>query len=114
MTPDLFQYADRYPVAPGFKARATSAAAASSVAPSAANIRARCLDVLKRVPLGLTADEVAEKLNMSILTIRPRISELSARAMIKDTGDRRSNDSGRRAIVWAATEEQPAAQGQGS
>lgn len=50
----------------------------------------------------LTTDECASLLEESVLSIRPRFSELRALGQITDTGDRRLNDSGRRAIVWRA------------
>ena len=52
---------------------------------------------------GLTADEVAElmgKTGLEILSIRPRITELSKQEKIEDSGIRRFNSSGKRAIVW--------------
>lgn len=108
MSPDLFTYEPPYPATPGFKARETSAAAADSVKPSAATLRAKCLDLL-RLPqhqYGRTADEAAAIFNLSVLSIRPRFSELAADGKIEDTGHRRKNESGRSAIVWRATEMQ--------
>jgi len=49
----------------------------------------------------LTTDETAAGLGLSRLTVRPRFSELRARHQVVDTGARRLNDSGKRAIVWA-------------
>lgn len=48
-----------------------------------------------------TADEIARRLKASILTIRPRCSELRNTRQIYDTGERRKNTSGRSAAVWA-------------
>ena len=47
-----------------------------------------------------TADEVAGKLGISILSVRPRFSELAASGRLVDTGERRSNSSGKMAKVW--------------
>lgn len=105
MSYDLFTY--RYPAAPAFKARDTSAAAADSVKPSAATLRDMCLALLKNSAVNsLTADEAALWLGLSVLSIRPRFSELATTGKIKDTGHRRKNESGRSAIVWRATEMQ--------
>jgi hypothetical protein len=52
----------------------------------------------------LTADEAAAKLGESVLSIRPRISELRARGLIAPTGERRRNASGMRAMVWGVVE----------
>jgi hypothetical protein len=66
-------------------------------------LRAECLREIKRCWMGCTADECAGYLGETILSIRPRFSELRAFGLIEDTGDRRLNDSGRRATVWRAT-----------
>lgn len=94
---DLF----RYPHAPGAQDRDTSQAAAEDIAPKSTILRALALDVLERSN-GLTADEVAGRLGMSILSIRPRCTELSRLGKIRDSGHRRTNASGKRAIVWMA------------
>jgi predicted ArsR family transcriptional regulator len=51
---------------------------------------------------GATADEIAAALGRSQFTVRPRCSELLARGLIRDSGVRRENLSGRSAIVWVA------------
>lgn len=48
---------------------------------------------------GLTPDEVAARLGLSVLTVRPRCSELMRRGRIVDSGTRRVNASGRKAKV---------------
>jgi len=65
---------------------------------SAGNIRDRCLDVLRAQ--SLTADEVATAMELSVLTVRPRITELALLGKIEDAGIRRANVSGKKAIVW--------------
>jgi predicted ArsR family transcriptional regulator len=94
---DLF----RYPHAPGAQDRDTSRAAADATAQTAPQLRARALAVVERSN-GLTADEVAGRLGLSILSIRPRLTELSRLGKVRDSGARRRNASGRMAIVWAA------------
>ena len=49
---------------------------------------------------GLTSDEVAEMLNESISSIRPRVSELRAQGKIVSTGKRRKSSTGNGATVW--------------
>ena len=98
---DLFDYAARYPQAPGYKDRDTSRIAAESMASSANLLREQCMESLRdRGPA--TADEIAERLGYSILSIRPRFSELHKAGRIVDTGERHSNASGRSAKVWRA------------
>ena len=50
-----------------------------------------------------TADEIAARLNASVQTIRPRVSELKNLRKIEDTGHRRRNANGKTAAVWAIT-----------
>lgn len=52
----------------------------------------------------MTADEIGARLNVSILTIRPRTTELKDAGKIIDTGQRRKTPSGRPSIVWQAKE----------
>jgi len=47
-----------------------------------------------------TADEIAQRLGISILTARPRVAELVKRGYLQDSGQRRQNASGRTAAVW--------------
>lgn len=73
--------------------------AAGSV--DAQNLRERVFRAL--VERGsMTADECADHLGQSILSIRPRFTELSRLGIIADTGERRANRSGRMAVVWEA------------
>lgn len=90
---DLFTY----PVAAGFKGFAeTGRQAAQSI--DADTLRARVLAELHNGPG--TADELAYRIRVDKLSIRPRCSELAAMGKITDSGVRRENSSGRRAVVW--------------
>ncbi len=92
---------DQYPATPGFKEPTTSRDAALAFGKEAKNLRALVLAAIKQYG-GLTADEVARKLNMDRLAIRPRCSELRFMGKIENSNHRRVNDSGLRAIVWRA------------
>ena len=92
---DLFEY----PFSPGFKRRETAAEAAEAILPKANQLQRLCLDVLAQHG-PLTADECADILRIDKLSIRPRFSELAARNQVVDTGERRFNASGKRAVVW--------------
>jgi hypothetical protein len=95
-------YADRrsmvYPEAPGFKARDTAKAAAAGMTPKAGSLRARVYDELKRRPG--TPEQVAARIGEPVMNCRPRISELSARGLVVDSGERGEAMGGRLAIVW--------------
>ena len=97
---DLFAYRDHYPHAPGFKDDDTSREAAESIAPSAELLRERCYSALRENGPA-TADEVAGWLELSVLSTRPRFTELQRAGRICDTGERRKNASGRNAKVWS-------------
>ena len=89
-----------YPGAPGWTSPTTSRQAATYMAPRAASLRERALNAIIQSPTGLTADEIAVKINCDRLAVRPRVTELRATARIADTGKTRKNESGRNAVVW--------------
>lgn len=91
---------EKYPHTPGWKKVGTSSEAAHAVKSKAATLREKVLRVLSFA--ALTADEVAQRIDESVLSVRPRLSELSARGMIEETGQRRRNASGKMAAVWRA------------
>lgn len=95
---------DRYPSAPGWKEAETSRAAAKSVASECGHLQRLCFRAIKGSVSGLTADECAERLGISILSARPRLTELKAQGLIEDSGLRRANASSRKAKVWIASE----------
>jgi hypothetical protein len=94
-----------YPDAPGFKVPGPSQNAADAITGTAAHIRAQVLAVVKASPAGISADEIAKTLNRSILSVRPRVSELKRQGLIRETGERRRNGSGMTASVWCASPE---------
>ncbi len=90
-----------YPEAAGFKERGgTSEDAAATV--NAETLRAEVLECLGGHDL--TADECAGELAESVLSIRPRFSELFKMGRIVKTETRRPNRSGKMATVWALKE----------
>ena len=96
---------DYYPGTPGFKEPTTSRDAANAMKRRADNLRDLVLAAFGQAGFcGMTADEVAAKLNMSPLAIRPRLTELGPKHLdkIELTGERRCNLSGLRANVWRA------------
>lgn len=81
--------------------RQTSIEAMLSVEERAPNLRTRIWRCLaKHGPQ--TPDEVAERIGESILSVRPQFTLLTKENKIADTGERRTNDSGRKAMVWKA------------
>lgn len=96
--PDMFP---AYPEIPAARPTDTSMAAADSIADDAPGLRDQVLVAIRAAgALGLTPDEAAAELNLTPFTTRPRFSELARMGSIEDSGLRRSNASGRKAIVW--------------
>lgn len=97
--PTLF---DRYPYVAGSKARDTSYQAAEEIEATEAPLLRDLVyaEIKSTGEIGLTADEVAARLNKSVLSIRPRVTELGKQNRIVDTGSRRKNASDKSAIVW--------------
>lgn len=92
-----------YPNAPGHRNVETSIAAADALAPKLGRLQRMAEDAIREAGwLGLTADELAERLGMDRWSIQPRTSELKRKGLIRDSGQRRPNSTGKRAIVWIA------------
>lgn len=94
-------FGEAYPTSPGYKNKdraGPSKKAAISIKPFALSLRERCFRVIGQMPM--TADEVAETVEKSILSVRPRIAELAKLGKIEDSGNRRTNESGKDATVW--------------
>src|SRR6476661_6072362 len=89
-----------YPDAPGFKVSGPSEQAAEAMGGTANKMRAAVLAQLEQYPGGATADEIAKDLNLSVLSVRPRVSELNRNGAIEQTGARRRNESGMTSTVW--------------
>lgn len=98
--PELWAATASYPMAAGFKTGGTSAEAAKKI--HAARLQRAALRVLQTHPSGMTADEIASELGESILSIRPRVSELKRQGLVEKTRERRRNHSGMSASVWRA------------
>lgn len=49
---------------------------------------------------GLTTYEMADRLERPLVSISPRMKQLVEKKLAQDSGTRRLNPSGRRAIVW--------------
>lgn len=95
--PDLFQFG--YPHSPAYRVGSdTSFAAAESV--DAKTLQRLVLTELRKGPG--TPDEVAQRLGIDKLSIRPRCSELKALGRVIDTGERRKNSNGKSAAVLKA------------
>ncbi len=92
-----------YPDTPGHRGVDTSIAAADTVAGIAGPLRRMVYRAVHEAGLrGLTTDEIAAALRMHRYSVQPRTTELKYDRRIRDSGRRRPNASGCRAIVWVA------------
>lgn len=92
-----------YPDAPGHRHVETSVAAAEAIAPKLGRLQRLAEQAIRDAGAhGLTADELAARLDMDRWSIQPRTSELKRKALIRDSGLRRPNRTGKMAIVWIA------------
>ena len=88
-------------MSPGYKEHSTSKEAATKVASRSRKLRERTLDAIKRKhSYAATPEEVSEILNESILSIRPRFTELKIMNFIYDSGLRRKNYFNSNTKVW--------------
>ena len=92
-----------YPAAPGHRGVETSVAARDTLAPKLGRLQRMAETAIREAGwLGLTADELATRLELDRWSIQPRTSELKRKGLIRDSGQRRSNATGKLAIVWVA------------
>jgi hypothetical protein len=94
----------QYPLAPGFKDWGVSRDAALAIAPAADTLRDRVLRLVESLAPdeSLTADEIAVRLQRSVLSVRLRVSELAAAGKIVRADRRGKNESGMTANKWRA------------
>jgi predicted transcriptional regulator len=78
----------------------TEAGAADFIKSTAGKLRVRVVDQLQANPAGLTACELAEKLDAYLYSVAPRITELQKGGRVEDSGRRRPSDRGRPSVVW--------------
>lgn len=101
-----------YPNAPGFKGPSdTGREAAADMSEHCGRLQAMALRAIREAgPVtndgsgGLTADELAATLGLDRWSIQPRTSELRRKPLIDDSGHRRRNVTGKRAVVWVAVD----------
>jgi len=81
----------------------TERTAARKVAPRVVGRRLEALGVLAKLGTASGSD-IANTAGLSILSIRPRLTELQDMELIVDTTGRKQNEYGNPEIVWKVTE----------
>lgn len=81
-----------------FSNETTSKEAAQSLKPDLGRIQKLVFDFIAAKPS--TAREVEDALSMRTQTVTARIRELVLAGRLEDSGEKRTTDSGRKAIVW--------------
>lgn len=88
----------------GWKGQPTSEEAAIHASITAPFLRDAIIKVMTATGRPMTADEVAKAMRLSVLSIRPRVSELAKAGRLIDAGERGRNASGRSAVRWKIAE----------
>lgn len=99
----VIRYVDHgYPNQPGYKEQTTSREAALKMKRRQVDkLRDRVFLTLKSAGThGMTPDECAAEMGLTVLSTRPRFTELKMLGRIERTGTRRKNASGCSANVW--------------
>lgn len=95
----------------GYKAGLPAREAAQDQVPRTLIIRGLVLQALESTRHPLSSDEIAEMIEVDFISVRPRVSELLAKGLIRDSGSRRPSRYGRLVTGWELA---PAAHGGGS
>ena len=92
-----------YPDEPGHRGVDTSIEAANAIAPIQGRLQRMVLLAIQEAGVrGLTAQEIADRLGLDLVSVQPRTTELRRKHLIHDSGERRPNRRGNRSIVWVA------------
>lgn len=62
----------------------------------------KVLNAIRCAPAGMTIEEISVQLDMSIVSVSPRMAPLTRRQFIKSSGHTRKNSSGHEATVYVA------------
>ena len=95
-----------YPNQAGYRKQSTSKEAAEDINKKLPHLRDKVLQVIQnKGKYGATPEEVASLLNITILSVRPRFTELKLSNHIVDSGEKRKNEFNKNIIVWRYNDE---------
>ena len=95
-----FDFKDKYPYKAGHRGHRNSIVSANETNKKLKRLQKQILIELYKNPKGLIGSELANILKVSILTIRPRTTELKLLGLIKDIEKDRKNDGGKPEAVF--------------
>lgn len=88
----------------GYQDRDTSLEAALYDKSGKLSLREKSYKVIKKSLLPMSADQVADELQKSFISIRPRITELFNEGRIRDSGKRGKSQWGKACILWESVD----------
>ena len=86
----------------GYQKTDTSEAAARSNYPGKLTAKDRVLQLLPKVPMELTTEEISDLLQIPYGTVQPRLSELQDENKVVDSGLRGTTKWGKPCIKWTS------------
>jgi len=84
----------------GYQSRDTSLAAAEENIDKKVSMREQVYKLLLQSAVPLSADQIAEQLGRSFISVRPRVTELSNALRVEDSGKRGKTQWGKSCILW--------------
>ena len=88
----------------GYQSRDTSLEAASYDKGGKMSLREKAYKVIEQSLIPMSADHVADELQKSFISVRPRITELVNEGRIRDSGDRGKSRWGKTCILWESVD----------
>ncbi len=88
----------------GYRHRDASREAAHKVEANAPSLRGQVYRMFLRHGTPMSADDVARILRRHVLSIRPRVTELLNKGLLRDSGQRGRSDLGKTQTLWEVAE----------
>ena len=100
MMQNEFTFKDKYPYKAGHRGHRNSITSAKATNKILSRTKKQILIELYKHPKGLTGSELSDLTGVTILTIRPRTSELKLLNLIVDTEKNKNNDGGKPESIY--------------
>ena len=95
-----FMFKDKYPYKAGHRGHRNSITSAKDTDKRLSRLHKQILIELYKHPKGLIGSELADILNVNLLTIRPRTTELKLQGVIIDTEKNKKNYGGKPESIY--------------